>query len=82
MPKYETPDGPIGLLHDDDLHNAVEHARANGCNFLNVYIRTQDDIGCWISLPLSCGLIREQRTRCEVCLRLDHSFMFRLDMIF
>ena len=42
---YETSDGPFGLLDDDGHHNAVEHAREDGFNFLNVKVRTQEDIG-------------------------------------
>jgi len=56
---YDTIDGPIGILEDDDLQNAVRYVRDRGQNSLRINVRGQDDIGISSFILSCCHLIRK-----------------------
>ena len=42
---YDTPEGMIMVLDDEDLQNAVRYSRNHGRNSIKISVRTQDDTG-------------------------------------
>ena len=58
---YNTPEGMITVLDDEDLQNAVQYRRSHGRNNIKINVRTQSDSGQSTSQLFCCDLIREKR---------------------
>lgn len=51
---YSTADGPIGIMDDDDVQNAVRYAPRLGHKSVSLNVNTQDDLG-QLCYPFACS---------------------------
>ena len=56
---YNTPEGIITLLIDEDLQNTVRYSQNHGCNSIKINVRTQDNTDQSTSLLFRYDLIRK-----------------------